>query len=234
MHHDVLSRNYTTTAVCCSALQCVLVRNTNREDTTTQRLLSGRHFSWNSRKTCDQNTFSHVTTTASLTQSKKDLQTQGLLSRNYPTTFLTQLHSDLSHELQETLTNRTRLLSPNYQRLLSRNQIKTCDQKDFSHAITHRLVSRNYTRTSLMIFKKHLRSERLLSHNYTTTSRTQTNERLFPHNVIERIPPPRGGFLFTMFPHQEPCVRGPPSKNPVQILRGGSSYTRFLMREHSK
>ena len=25
--------------------------------------------------------------------------------------------------------------------------------------------------------------------------------------------PPPGGFLFTMFPHQEPCVRGPPSKN---------------------
>jgi len=35
-----------------------------------------------------------------------------------------------------------------------------------------------------------------------------------------------------MFP--EPCVRGPPSKNLVQILRGGSSYTRFLMRQHSK
>jgi len=31
-----------------------------------------------------------------------------------------------------------------------------------------------------------------------------------------------------------PWVRGPPSKNVVQILRGGSSYTRFLMREHSK
>ena len=46
--------------------------------------------------------------------------------------------------------------------------------------------------------------------------------------------PPRGGFLLTMFPDQEPCVRGPPSKNLVQILRGGSSYTRFLMREHSK
>ena len=53
-------------------------------------------------------------------------------------------------------------------------------------------------------------------------------------NLIERISPPQGGFLFTMFPHQEPCVRGPPSKNLVQILRGGSSYTRFLMREHSK
>jgi len=47
-------------------------------------------------------------------------------------------------------------------------------------------------------------------------------------------PPPRGGFLFTMFPHQEPCVRGPPSKNLVQILRGGSSYSRFLMREYCK
>jgi len=47
-------------------------------------------------------------------------------------------------------------------------------------------------------------------------------------------PPPGGGFLFTMFPHQEPCVRGPPSKDLYQVLRGGSSYTRFLMREHSK
>ena len=26
-----------------------------------------------------------------------------------------------------------------------------------------------------------------------------------------------------MFPHQEPCVRGPPSKNLVQMLRGGFS-----------
>ena len=52
--------------------------------------------------------------------------------------------------------------------------------------------------------------------------------------LIERNPPPRGGFLFTMFPHQEPCVRGPPSKDLYQVLQGGSSYTRFLMREHSK
>jgi len=44
---------------------------------------------------------------------------------------------------------------------------------------------------------------------------------------------PRGGFLFTMFPHQKPCVRRPPSKNLEQILRGRSSCTRFLMREHS-
>jgi len=47
--------------------------------------------------------------------------------------------------------------------------------------------------------------------------------------LIERTPPPRGGFLFTVFPYQEPCVRGPPSKNLVQILRGGGSYTRFLI-----
>ena len=51
--------------------------------------------------------------------------------------------------------------------------------------------------------------------------------------LIERNPPPRGGFLFTMFPHQEPCVRGPPSKDLYQVLRGGFSYTRFLLREHS-
>jgi len=53
-------------------------------------------------------------------------------------------------------------------------------------------------------------------------------------HIDRKNPPPRGGFLFTMFPHQEPCVRGPPSKDPYQVLRGGSSYTRFLMREHSK
>jgi len=52
--------------------------------------------------------------------------------------------------------------------------------------------------------------------------------------LIERNPPPRGDFLFTMFPHQESWVRGPPSKNLYQVLRGGSSYSRFLMREHSK
>ena len=52
--------------------------------------------------------------------------------------------------------------------------------------------------------------------------------------LIERNPPPRGGFVFTMFPDQEPCGRGPPSKNLVQIFRGGSSYTRLLIREHSK
>jgi len=47
-------------------------------------------------------------------------------------------------------------------------------------------------------------------------------------------PPPPGGVSFTIFPHQEPWVRGPPSNHLVRILRGGSSYARFLMREHSK
>jgi len=37
-----------------------------------------------------------------------------------------------------------------------------------------------------------------------------------------------------MFPHQEPCVRGPPSKDLYQVLRGESSYTRLLMKEPSK
>jgi len=44
-----------------------------------------------------------------------------------------------------------------------------------------------------------------------------------PPDLTERTHPPRGGFLFTMFLHQEPCVRGPPSKNLLQILQGGSS-----------
>ena len=58
--------------------------------------------------------------------------------------------------------------------------------------------------------------------------------RLYTTSWSKGNPPHRGGFLFTMFPHQEPWVRGSPSKNLVQILRGGSSYSRFLMREHSK
>jgi len=52
--------------------------------------------------------------------------------------------------------------------------------------------------------------------------------------LIDRNPPPREVFLFTVFPHKEPWDRGPPSKNLYQVLRGGSSYSRFLMRKHSK
>ena len=49
-------------------------------------------------------------------------------------------------------------------------------------------------------------------------------------------PPPRGVsyLLCHKFPHPEPCLRGPPSKDLYQVLRGGFSYTRFLMWEHSK
>jgi len=52
--------------------------------------------------------------------------------------------------------------------------------------------------------------------------------------LIERNPPPRGGFLFTMFPNQEPGGRGPFSKNLYQVLGGGSPSSGFLIREHSK
>jgi len=54
-----------------------------------------------------------------------------------------------------------------------------------------------------------------------------------PHSDRKK-PPPRGVSLFTMFPHQEAWVRGLPSKNLHQVLRGGSSYSRFLMRGNSK
>ena len=52
--------------------------------------------------------------------------------------------------------------------------------------------------------------------------------------LIERNPPPRGGFSFTVFPHQEPCVIGPPSKDLSNVSSRGSSYTWLSMREHSK
>jgi len=54
-----------------------------------------------------------------------------------------------------------------------------------------------------------------------------TIQELLRSRLIERTPPPRGGFLFTMFPHQEPGGRGPPSKN--QVLRVGSSSSGFLV-----
>jgi len=42
--------------------------------------------------------------------------------------------------------------------------------------------------------------------------------------LTERNPPPGGGFLFTMFPDQEPCVRDFTTRY----------YTRVLIRENSK
>ena len=52
--------------------------------------------------------------------------------------------------------------------------------------------------------------------------------------LIQRNPPPRGGFPFTVFPNREPGGRGPPSQNMYQLLGGESSSTGFLIREHSK
>ena len=34
----------------------------------------------------------------------------------------------------------------------------------------------------------------------------------FGHQIDRKNPPPRGGFLFTMFPDQEPGGKGSPSK----------------------
>jgi len=46
--------------------------------------------------------------------------------------------------------------------------------------------------------------------------------------------PIRGCFLSIIFLHQELCARRPSLKNLLQILWEVSSFTRFLMREHSK
>jgi len=51
--------------------------------------------------------------------------------------------------------------------------------------------------------------------------------------VIERTPPPRGGFLFSMFPDQEPRGRGPPPEEPPPKLNnfgGGSSGGVLFLR----
>jgi len=47
-------------------------------------------------------------------------------------------------------------------------------------------------------------------------------------------PPPPGGVSYLLCSLIKNRVQGPPSKDLYQVLRGGSSYTRFLMREHSK
>ena len=57
------------------------------------------------------------------------------------------------------------------------------------------------------------------------------------------FPLKKPGFLFTIFPNQEPGGRGPPLKNQNHpengsilevVLQGGSSSSRFLIREYSK
>jgi len=52
--------------------------------------------------------------------------------------------------------------------------------------------------------------------------------------VDRKKPPPLGGFPICYIPSSRTVCKRTPSKNLVQILQGGSSYTRFLMREHSK
>ena len=47
-------------------------------------------------------------------------------------------------------------------------------------------------------------------------------------------PPPLGMFLIYCSLVKNREEEDPPSKNLYQVLRGGSSYSRFLMREHSK
>ena len=66
------------------------------------------------------------------------------------------------------------------------------------------------------------------------------SKRNVKHAMIGNPPTPRGNFLFTMFSDPKPGGRGPPMKNHLQnwsilvVLQGGSSTSRFLIREHSK
>jgi len=63
------------------------------------------------------------------------------------------------------------------------------------------------------------RNTSLRSRSYLHSASTKFFRKL---NLIERNPPPRKGFLFTMFPHQEPGGRRPRLKNHPQngsILR---------------
>jgi len=60
-----------------------------------------------------------------------------------------------------------------------------------------------------------------------------SKEDTLVRKLIERNPPPRRGFLFTVLPDQEPGGRGPPSKNLYKMIRVGSSSSGFLIRGHS-
>jgi len=71
-------------------------------------------------------------------------------------------------------------------------------------------------------------------YTYTCNLYVQSICAIYIHLLIERTPPPRGVFLFTLSPDQEPGGRGPSSKHLVQILRRGSSSFGFLIREQSK
>jgi len=53
-------------------------------------------------------------------------------------------------------------------------------------------------------------------------------------HIDRKKPPPPGGFPIYYVSSSRTVSERTPSKHLVQILRGGSSYSRFLMREHSK
>jgi len=55
---------------------------------------------------------------------------------------------------------------------------------------------------------------------YTCLSIFLLERRDLSPKLIEKDPPPGGGFLFTMFPHQEPWVRGPPRRTCTKCFEG--------------
>ena len=107
---------------------------------------------------------------------------------------------------------------------------KHTDARNLASALRHRLDPSRALSVEWTWMQKTCESQWVRCLTYTAEEET---EQLFSStciddpNLSKEPPPPRGVFLFTMFPDQEPCVRGPPSKNLVQILRGGSSYTRL-------
>jgi len=42
-----------------------------------------------------------------------------------------------------------------------------------------------------------------------------------PTNWSKETPPPRGGFLFKIFPHKKPCVKGTPRRICTRFIEGG-------------
>jgi len=94
----------------------------------------------------------------------------------------------------------------------------------YTHTRTH-----IYTITHMYIYIISTWMHRYSLHR--SVSHTHTHTHTHTHVLIERNPFPREGFLFTMFPDQEPSGRRLPSKHLVQILRGGSSSSGFLIRE---
>jgi len=65
------------------------------------------------------------------------------------------------------------------------------------------------------------------THTYIYTYNPFNPTGMYYLDLNRKPPPPRGGFLFTMFPHQEPWVRGPFSKNLYQILFVPGGYLDF-------